>query len=79
MDFPSPIAFACLQKERKKRKKQKPEDDFEEETDTDGEADGAGQGASLEIKQGIMKRLEHLDSRDNYRCPPCLLPFAFQH
>lgn len=53
------------------KKKQKPEDDSEEETDSEGDAGGAGQGASLDIKRGIMKRLEHLDSRDNFRCPPC--------
>ncbi len=57
-----------MQKEKKKmrkKKKVKPEDDSEEETDSEGE--GTQQGASLDIKRGIMKRLEHLDSRDNYR------------
>ena len=66
-------ARACLQKERKMRKKKKlkPEDDSEEETDNEGEATGAGQGQgnSLDIKRGIMQRLEHLDSRANHRCP----------
>ncbi len=42
-------------------------DGNEEETGSEGEGDDTQQGASLDIKRGIMKRLEHLDSRDNYR------------
>ena len=45
-------------------------DGNEEETGSESEGDDTQQGASLDIKRGIIKRLEHLDSRDNYRCPP---------
>ena len=55
----------------RKKKKQQPEDTSEEETDSkDG---GTDRGTSLDIKQGIMQRLEHLNSNDNHRCP--LSPF----
>lgn len=57
-------------KKRRKKKKQAPEDASEDETaSSEGEADQpVPQGTSLEIKRGIMQRLEHLDSRGNYRC-----------
>ena len=55
-------------KKRRKKKKQAPEDASESETASEGEADQPKQqGTSLEIKRGIMQRLEHLDSRGNYR------------
>lgn len=64
-----------VQKERKRRRRRlcKSGDatgdeaeaiDSEAETDDEGEEE---RGTSTEIKQGIMRRLEHLDSEGNYR------------